>query len=239
VPGYRTTTRPDLWKHLPKPRSAYSAGLRIIEAVRCGTRDICRHPRGTCPRFIPWDAPWQYLLVDDVVQGLADSQILPVRLHRNVQLLSAASLSLYEELTGQPLPAYSPGQPDTALSSSARQECNRDLQVPVNAPPGVRAWLETEKQRVAQQRARRDQGQLKETSHAQTHHLQPTAQDTFTHTRNDRQHAAPPAPAWRSNARTETGSCPLCPSNHESCEFGRGLYCIQPDCTNPHHRTAP
>lgn len=62
VPGYRTTARPDLWKHLPEPRSAYSAGLRIIEAVRCGTRTICRHraelapgsSRGTRPGNSSW-----------------------------------------------------------------------------------------------------------------------------------------------------------------------------------------
>lgn len=250
VPGYRTTARPELWKHLPKPRSAYSAGLRIIEAVRCGERNICQHPRGTCPRFIPWDEPWGGLLVDDVVEGLAADLILPVLLHRNVQLLSTESLSLYEELTGQPLVRYSPGQPETALAPSARQECDRVFQVPDNAPPGVRAWLEAEQQRAAEQRERRDRAMLDQKGHSQAnqpstniHPREQMVQDIFTRTSTAREHAIPPARAprqqVRSHARLERGSCPLCSRDHESCQFGHGLYCIQPDCKNPHHRAAP
>lgn len=183
-------------------------------------------------------------------RGLADGQILPVLLHRNIQLLSTASLSLYEELTGQPLPSYNPGQPETALAPSARQECDRLFQVPDNAPPSVRAWLEAEQQRVAKQRDRRDHALLEEMGRAEANNpatdiqcREQLLQDLFTRARTARGHAKPPASAppqpWRSNARPEPGSCPLCSRDHESCQFGRGLYCIQPDCKNPHHRAAP
>lgn len=33
--------------------------------------------------------------------------------------------------------------------------------------------------------------------------------------------------------------CPLCDGVHERCEFGKGLYCMRPNCRNPHHRRRP
>ena len=248
VPGYRTTTPMELWKHLPKPRSATAAGLRIVEAVLCGERRPCFHQRGSCPRHIPWDEPWLGLLVDDVVEGLAAGQIRPVRLGRFVQLLSTVSISLYEELTGKPL-SYDAGRPKMALAPSDRQECDRDFRVPGNAPADLRAWFEAEQQRVAQQREEHDRALLDEQmgrARAQRHlgteiqRRQQLMENMFNRARAAREQAvpAPPQP-WRSSVRLAPGSCSLCSRDHEACQFGRGLYCIRPDCTNPHHRAAP
>ena len=70
----------------------------MIEAVRCGTRTICRHQRsGSCGRFIAWPGRWRGLFVDDVVEGLAAGRIRPIRLGKHVELLSAASIALLLE----------------------------------------------------------------------------------------------------------------------------------------------
>jgi hypothetical protein len=48
-----------------------------------------------------------------------------------------------------------------------------------------------------------------------------------------------PLPPWLRNTSgwIETGSCPLCENEHAVCRFAAGtLYCVEPDCANPHHR---
>jgi hypothetical protein len=155
VPGYRTNTPAAEWKRLLPPRTATAAGLRIVEAVRCGTRSLCVHPR-PCTRFIPDLNAWTGLYVDDVVEGLAAGTIRPVRYGRYVWLLSTASIGLYEELTGTRL-TYEAGQPrGRQLPPTLRQECYRllPMQPPESAPPTVRDWFERETQRV--QRAREE-----------------------------------------------------------------------------------
>ena len=71
VPGYHTTMPPEFWRQTrPGLRTVNAAGLRMIEAVRCGTRTICRHRRsGACGRFIAWPGAWLGLYVDDVWKG--------------------------------------------------------------------------------------------------------------------------------------------------------------------------
>lgn len=123
VPSYRSTLSLDRWKEMPALGTAAAAGLRMIEAVRCGTRTICPHQRsGSCGRFIAWPVAWNGLYVDNVVEGLAAGHIRPVRLGKQVQLLSTASIGLYEELTGTRL-SYSAGPAKIALPSSDPEEC--------------------------------------------------------------------------------------------------------------------
>jgi len=149
VPGYRAGTIPDGWKTVPPRGTATAAGLQIIEAVRCGTRSPCWHPR-PCTRFIPWLAAWNGLRIDDVVEGLATETIRPVRYGKYVRLLSASSIDLHEELTGIRL-TYDAGHPKgRQLPPSLRQECERLLPVlsPSDAAPAVREWFDREAQRV-------------------------------------------------------------------------------------------
>lgn len=123
VPGYRTVVRGAL-QALPLPGTVGAAGLQVIEAERSGTRHV--------PRL----AAWTGLHIDDVVTGLAEGVIRPVRLGKYVRLMSADSVTLYEELTGVHL-QYDAGKPKSrALPPSAPQECDR---APVEPPqPCVR-----------------------------------------------------------------------------------------------------
>ena len=114
VPGYRSTLSLDRWKEMPPLGTATAAGLRMIEAVRCGTRTLCPHQRfGSCGRFIAWPVAWNGLHIDNVVEGLAAGHIRPVRLDKQVQLLSTASIGLYEELTASGSPTTRVGQSRT------------------------------------------------------------------------------------------------------------------------------
>jgi len=154
VPGYRSTMSLDRWKEMPALGTAAAAGLRMIEAVRCGTRTICPHQRsGSCGQFIAWQVAWNGMYVDHVVEGLAAGYIRPVRLDKQVHLLSTASIALYEELTGTKL-SYSPVATKGTLRPSAPEECDRQLSVPADAPAPVREWFEAELARV--QRAREE-----------------------------------------------------------------------------------
>jgi hypothetical protein len=162
VPGYRTTMPTATWKTLPAHRTATAAGLRTIRAVRCGTERPCPHQRhGSCGRFIPAEDAWIGLYVDDVVEGLADGLIRPVRLGPNVQLLSVASIGLYEDLTGERL-TYDPGLPRVALPPSDRVECALSLRMPSDAPAPVREWFEAELARVQAEREEREQAEREE-----------------------------------------------------------------------------
>ena len=159
VPAYRSTLSLDRWKEMPPLGTAAAAGLRKVEAVRCGTRTICPHQRsGSCGRFIAWPVAWNGLLVDNVVEGLAAGYIRPVRLGKQVQLLSTASIGLYEELTGIRL-SYNPGAAKAALWPSAPEECDRLLSVPADAPAPVREWFEAELARVQQAREESQQSE--------------------------------------------------------------------------------
>ena len=113
VPGYRTVVPASAWQALPLPGTVGAAGLQVIETERRGTRHV--------PRL----AAWTGLHVDDVVTGLAEGVIRPVRLGKFVRLMSADSVTLYEELTGVHL-QYDAGKPKSrALPPSAPQECDR------------------------------------------------------------------------------------------------------------------
>jgi hypothetical protein len=42
------------------------------------------------------------------------------------------------------------------------------------------------------------------------------------------------------NTEPTSYGCPLCPGTHPRCAFAAGsLYCVVPDCRNPHHRAEP
>jgi hypothetical protein len=135
VPGYRTGVLVSAWQGLPLPGSVTAAGLQVIEAERCGTRGPCLHRRRPCSRYVPRLAAWTGLHVDDVVPGLAEDAILPVRLGKFVRLMSADSVTLYEELTGVRL-QYDAGHPKgRKLAASTRQECDRPPPQPAMAMP--------------------------------------------------------------------------------------------------------
>jgi hypothetical protein len=93
VPGYRTLVPVSAWQALPQPGTVGAAGLQAVEAVRCGTRRPCPHRRRPCNLFIPWLAAWIGLHVDDVVTGLAENRIRPVRVDKYVQLMSTDSIA--------------------------------------------------------------------------------------------------------------------------------------------------
>ena len=140
VPGYRTVAHVNGWQALPAPGSVRAGGLQVVEAVRCGTRGPCLHRRRPCSQFIPWLDAWLGVHVDDVVTGLAENAIKPVRIGKFVRLLAADSVALYEELTGRRL-GYDPGQPKSQLTPSARQDCGRTpVQSAKPAPPLPAAW---------------------------------------------------------------------------------------------------
>jgi hypothetical protein len=135
VPGYRTVVPASAWQALPLPGSVTAAGLQVIEAERCGTRGPCLHRRRPCSLHVPRLMAWRGLHVDDVVTGLAEDAIRPVRLGKFVRLMSADSVTLYEELTGVHL-QYDAGHPKgRALAPSARQECDRSLLQPAMTAP--------------------------------------------------------------------------------------------------------
>ena len=72
--------------------------------------------------------------VDDVVAGLAEDAIKPVRIGKHVRLMSADSVALYEELTGRHL-EYDTGQPNARpLAPSARLDCDRPAQPEMAMP---------------------------------------------------------------------------------------------------------
>lgn len=134
VPGYRTVVRGVL-QALPLPGSVTAAGLQVIEAERCGTRGSCPHRRRVCGQHVPRLAAWRGLHIDDVVTGLAEDAIRPVKLGKFVRLMSADSVTLYEELTGVRL-QYDAGQPKgRALAPSVRQDCDRPPPQPAMAMP--------------------------------------------------------------------------------------------------------
>lgn len=135
VPGYRTLVPVTAWQVLPLPGTVSAAGLQVVEAVRCGTRGPCLHRQRNCGRFVPAVGAWGGLRVDDVVTGLAEDAIKPVRLGKYVRLMSADSVALYEELTGRHL-EYDAGQPKgRSLAASARLDCDRPSEQTVMAAP--------------------------------------------------------------------------------------------------------
>lgn len=47
------------------------------------------------------------------------------------------------------------------------------------------------------------------------------------------------AQKWEVENTIPAGRCALCPASHVLCVFTAGsLFCVRPDCSNPHHRTA-
>ena len=136
VPGYRTAARADGWTALPLPGSVTAAGLQVFEALRCGAAAPCFHRPGMCPGYVPQLAAWCGIHVDDVVTGLAEETIRPVVYAAYVRLMPAASIALYEELTGIPLPAYDAVRPRARqLRPAPRAECDRAPAPPPPTPP--------------------------------------------------------------------------------------------------------
>ena len=142
VPGYRTLVPVSAWQALPLPGTVGAAGLRVVEAVRCGSRGPCLHRTWNCNQFVPAIEPWAGLRVDDVVTGLAKNRIRPVRVDKYVQLMSTDSIALYEELTGVRL-GYDPGPLKAALPPSDRVECALPPpRLPSGAPAPAHALFE-------------------------------------------------------------------------------------------------
>jgi hypothetical protein len=146
VPGYRAAARADGWTALPLPGSVTAAGLQMFEAARCGAGTMCppactRAARSGCGRHVPQLAPWRGVRVDDVVTGIAQGTISPVLYQGHVRLMPAASIGLFEELTGVPLRvSYDAGQPRTqALRPAPRTECDREPATLAD----TRFWCET------------------------------------------------------------------------------------------------
>ena len=95
------------WDRLPKRRSAYATGLRLIRPARCTELNFDRCPGGgrQCGKPHPLPEPWHGLWVDDVAARFPAGEIVPLRFWRNkrhndVFLVPPASLALYEEMTG-------------------------------------------------------------------------------------------------------------------------------------------
>ena len=144
VPGYRTIVPAATWQALPLPGTVTAAGLQVVEAVRCGIRALCPHRRRPCNLTIPWLVAWNGLHIDDVVTGLAENRIRPVRVDKYVRLMSTDSIALYEELTGVRL-GYAPGPLKAALPPSDRVECALPPpRLPSGAPAPVHALFEAE-----------------------------------------------------------------------------------------------
>lgn len=121
VPSY--TTAATAWDFLPLPGSITASGLRMVTPVRCGTRGPCFHER-PCNRTIAALDPWAPSL-DDVVRSVAEGAIAPVRIGRLVRLMSAESIALWAELTGE-RPGYDAGRPEAhPLAPSTESECER------------------------------------------------------------------------------------------------------------------
>ncbi|MDQ2812894.1 MAG: hypothetical protein M3Z75_13715 [Actinomycetota bacterium] len=137
VPAYRTLVPVSAWQALPLPGTVIAAGLQVVEAVRCGTRGACLHRQRDCGRLVPAVGAWGGLHVDDVVTGLAEDAIKPVRIGKYVRLMSAGSVALYEELTGCRL-QYDVRRPrGQALAPSTRQECGRPPQPEMITPTSL------------------------------------------------------------------------------------------------------
>jgi hypothetical protein len=78
----------------------------------------------------------QTALAGEVITWLADGSVRPVIYTRNVQLVKADGLALYEELTGTPLPSFAGRAPWRTLGPAPAAECLR--------PPAQRRSAEPE-----------------------------------------------------------------------------------------------
>lgn len=96
------------WLQLPPRRAATATGLRVIRAAKCGVENFnrCPYTRLHCGQPHPLPEAWTGLTVDDVAAQFPAGQIKLLRFRRNsrrhdVFLVPPASLTLYEELTGE------------------------------------------------------------------------------------------------------------------------------------------
>jgi hypothetical protein len=106
----------DWSKATPPPRSVKVAGVWNVVS------DIHPHKRGVwVPKLDPISP-----LVDDVLAGMLDGSIKSMVYRKNVQLMTAKGVALYEELTGTQLASYLAGNiPGRALRSAQRIDCFR------------------------------------------------------------------------------------------------------------------
>jgi hypothetical protein len=97
------------WDVVPRRRTALATGLRTITPVRCALANVGRCPesgRRRCGQLHAADRPWHGLLIDDVAARVPAGDIVPMKFRRtsrtsDVLLVSPASLTLYEDLTGR------------------------------------------------------------------------------------------------------------------------------------------
>lgn len=124
VPGYQWLDNGQALREMPPPRSVRSRGLITFRSGRS------------------WRGGWEpvpeplTVLVDEAVVRMAEGSIKPVMVGRNVQLVRADGIRLYEEMTGLQLTPYTAGlTAPRALSPSPEAPCERPA---VHAPaPGA------------------------------------------------------------------------------------------------------
>ncbi len=114
VPGYQWLDNGQTLREMPPPRSVRSRGLITFRSGRSwrGGGEPVPEPLTT--------------LVDEAVVRVAEGSIKPVMVGRNVQLVRADGIRLYEEMTGLRLTPYTAGlAPARALSPSPEAPCER------------------------------------------------------------------------------------------------------------------
>jgi hypothetical protein len=114
VPGYQWLDNGQALREMPPSRSVRSRGLITFRSERS------------------WQGGWTPVpepltaLVDEAVVRMAEGSIKPVMVGRNVQLVRADGIKLYEEMTGLRLTPYTAGlAPARALSPSPEAPCER------------------------------------------------------------------------------------------------------------------
>lgn len=114
VPGYQWLDNAQFQAGMPRPRSVRCSGVASFRAER----------EGRPVRWVPVLDP-QTALADEVIAWLADGSVRPVMYAKNVQLIKATGLTLYEELTGTRLAPFVGRPPRRALGSAPPAECLR------------------------------------------------------------------------------------------------------------------
>jgi hypothetical protein len=114
VPYYRIPSQEEHWRAVPDLRSVRAYGVADIDRERSW--------RGG------WEPKVRLLrpLVDVVVADLVTGSLRPVMHDKNVILMTAAGIARWEEITGYPLPEWSPARPaKRSLIPSVEVKCRR------------------------------------------------------------------------------------------------------------------
>jgi hypothetical protein len=114
VPSYQWLDNAQFQFGLPRPRSVRCTGVASFRAERVGRP----------ARWVPIPDP-QTRLADEVITQLADGSVRAVIYIRNVQLVKAEGLTLYEDLTGTRLPPFAGRGPWRTLAPEPAVECLR------------------------------------------------------------------------------------------------------------------